>query len=59
LGLGARRIDHRDNTLRLARRKRQYDCKDHGRVRRIRSQDENAAWTEQGVRCRPARAWSS
>ena len=40
----------RDRTLRLARRKRQHDCEDHGRERRVRAQDEDAARTEQGVR---------
>ena len=40
----------RDRALRLARRKRQHDREDHGRERRVRAQDENAARTEQGVR---------
>jgi hypothetical protein len=40
----------RDRAFWLACRKRQQDCEDHGRERRVRAQDQNAARTEQRVR---------
>ena len=39
----------RDRALRIARRKRQHDGEDHGRERRVRAQDEDAARTEQRI----------
>ena len=41
---------HRDCALRIARRQRQHDCEDHGRERRVRAENDDAAGTEQGVR---------
>ena len=40
----------RDGALRVAARKRQHGCQDHSRERRVRSEDKNAARTEQRVR---------